>query len=136
VESGVTVIACGGGGIPVTRGPDDRLRGVEAVIDKDLASALLAERLGATRLVMTTGVDGVYRDFLTDRPELLSQATSAELERLAAAGQFPAGSMGPKIEAALAFLERGGDEVVICRPEALAFAWVGRAGTRIRKDEP
>jgi len=133
VGAGVTVIACGGGGIPVTRTPDGRLRGAEAVIDKDLASARLAEGLGATRLVITTGVDGVYRDFLTDRRRLLPEVTSAELAGLAAAGQFPPGSMGPKIDAALRFLASGGDEVVICRPDALAQAWVGRAGTRIRK---
>jgi len=134
VEARVTVIACGGGGIPVTRSSDGRLHGVEAVIDKDLASALLAERLGATRLVITTGVNGIYRDFLTEEREHLSEVTCAELERLAAAGQFPPGSMGPKVEAALRFLEHGGDEVVVCHPDSLAQAWVGRAGTRIRKD--
>jgi carbamate kinase len=133
VEAGVTVIACGGGGIPVTRAADGRLRGLEAVVDKDRASALLAEGLGVSRLVITTGVDGVYRDYLTERRVKLEDVTVADLRPLAAAGQFPAGSMGPKIEAAFHFLERGGEEVVICHPQALGEAFHGRAGTRIRR---
>jgi carbamate kinase len=133
VESGVTVIACGGGGIPVTRGTDGRLRGLEAVVDKDHASALLAEGLGVSRLIITTGVDGVYRDYLGDRRVRLDDVTVADLSPLAAAGQFPPGSMGPKIEAAFHFLERGGEEVVICHPDALGEAYHGRAGTRIRR---
>jgi carbamate kinase len=134
VDQGVTVIACGGGGIPVVRGADGRIRGLEAVIDKDRASALLAARLGATRMVITTGVDAIYRDYLTDRRAPLRETTPAELARLAAEQQFPPGSMGPKVEAALRFLAQGGEEVVICHPEALVEAFDGRAGTRIRKD--
>jgi carbamate kinase len=131
VDAGATVIACGGGGIPVMRAPDGRIRGLEAVIDKDRASALLAVGLGARRLFITTGVDAIYRDYLSERPQRLERPTVAELERLAAQGQFPAGSMGPKVEAALAFLRQGGHEVVICRPDQLALAFEGRAGTRI-----
>jgi carbamate kinase len=133
VEQGVTVIACGGGGIPVMRDSDGRIRGLEAVIDKDRASALLATRLGATRMVITTGVDAIYRDYLTDRRAPLRETTPEELARLAGERQFPPGSMGPKVEAALRFLERGGDEVVICHPEALVEAFDGLAGTRIRR---
>jgi carbamate kinase len=133
VEAGVTVIACGGGGIPVTRGADGRLRGLEAVVDKDRASALLAEELGVSRLIITTGVDGVWLDFLTEHKTRLERVTATELKRHAAAGQFPPGSMGPKVEAALRFLDRGGDEVVICSTESLAEAFAGRAGTIIRK---
>ena len=133
VDAGVTVIACGGGGIPVARGPDGRLRGLEAVVDKDRASALLAEQLGVSRLIITTAVDAIYRDYLTDRPTRLERLTSTELRRLAEAGQFPPGSMGPKVEAALRFLDRGGDEVVICSSESLAAAFAGQAGTIIRK---
>jgi carbamate kinase len=133
VDAGVTVIACGGGGIPVARGPDGRLRGLEAVVDKDRASALLAEELGVSRLIITTGVDGVWLDFLTERRTRLDRVTASELRRHAAAGQFPPGSMGPKVEAALRFLDRGGDEVVICSTEALVEAFAGRAGTIIRK---
>jgi carbamate kinase len=129
----VIVIACGGGGIPVARGSDGRLHGVEAVVDKDRVSALLAAELGVRRMAITTGVDAVYRDFLSDRRSRIGDITATELEVMAGAGQFPAGSMGPKIEAAVRFLERGGEEVVICRPEALVQALDGRAGTTIRK---
>lgn len=134
VESGVTVIACGGGGIPVMRDEEGHIRGLEAVIDKDRASALLAVKLGVRRLFITTGVDAIYRDYLTDRRAPLRETTATELRALAAAGQFPPGSMGPKVEAALYFLERGGAEVVICHPEALSDAFRGAAGTRIRPE--
>ena len=133
VDQGVTVIACGGGGIPVMRGPDGRLRGLEAVIDKDRASALLAEDLGVRRMVITTGVDAIYRDYLTDRRAPIREITTRELKQLAATKQFPPGSMGPKVEAAIRFLERGGEEVVICLPDQLAQAFDGRAGTTIRR---
>jgi carbamate kinase len=135
-RQGVTVVACGGGGIPVMRDAAGHLRGIEAVIDKDRASALLAARLGARRMVVTTGVDAIYRDYLTERRTPLATVTADELGALAAAGQFPPGSMGPKVEAAIRFLERGGDEVVICRPEALADAFDGHAGTRIVRETP
>jgi carbamate kinase len=77
-------------------------------------------------------VDAVYRDYLTDRRTALREATVAEVRALLAERQFPPGSMGPKIEAAIYFLERGGEEVVVCSPEALTEAFEGRAGTRIR----
>jgi carbamate kinase len=131
VEAGVTVIACGGGGIPVEKDGDGAIRGLEAVIDKDRASALLAVRLGATRLFITTGVDAIYRDFLTDHATPITRISARDLQRLAADGQFPPGSMGPKVEAAVYFLERGGREVVVCRPEALEQAFDGGAGTHI-----
>jgi len=133
-DQGVAVIACGGGGIPVARDNHGHIHGYEAVIDKDRASALLASRLGSRRLFITTGVDAVYRDYLTDARTPLSDVTPAELQCMADAGQFPPGSMGPKIEAALYFLERGGEEVTICHPDALLEAFEGRAGTRIRKE--
>ena len=133
VESGITVIACGGGGIPVVRDSDGHLRGLEAVVDKDRASALLATELGVKRMIITTGTDGVYRDFLSERRARLPGVTTGELRALAAAGEFPPGSMGPKVEAAIRFIERGGDEVVICHPDSLVDAFVGRAGTTIRK---
>jgi len=107
------------------------LRGVEGVIDKDRASALLAADLGAASLIITTGVDRVYRDFLTDHPTPLDRTTGAELAKLEADGQFPDGSMGPKIQAARRFLAGGGSAVHICKPEALADALEGRAGTLI-----
>ncbi|MEK7330270.1 MAG: carbamate kinase [Candidatus Eisenbacteria bacterium] len=131
VEAGVTVIACGGGGIPVERDDAGHIRGLEAVIDKDRTSALLAVKLGAERLYITTGVDAIYRDYRTPKATPIARTTVAELQALAAAGQFPAGSMGPKVEAAIRFLERGGREVVVCRPEALEQAVDGIAGTHI-----
>jgi carbamate kinase len=134
VDAGVTVIACGGGGIPVVRGADGRIRGVEAVIDKDRTSALLAVGLGARRMLITTGVDAIYRDYLTERRRPIANIAAAELRALARAGAFPPGSMGPKVEAALYFLERGGEEVSISSPETLAEAWDGRAGTHVRKE--
>lgn len=134
VDSGVTTIACGGGGIPVMR-DEKGIRGLEAVIDKDRASALLAVQLGVKHLYITTGVDAIYRDYLVpERRTRLDRITIAELRAMAAAGQFPPGSMGPKVEAACYFLERGGEEAVICHPEALLEAFAGRAGTRILKD--
>jgi len=126
------VICCGGGGIPVVRDEEGRIRGLEAVIDKDRVSALLGVRLGAKRLVITTGVDGVYRNFMSDGAELLREISLEDLEALERAGQFPPGSMGPKVKAATRFLQNGGDEVLICRPEALTEALRGNAGTRIQ----
>jgi len=134
VDDGVTVIACGGGGIPVMRRPDGRFRGLEAVIDKDRSSALLAVQLGAKRLFITTGQDAIYRDFLTDHRQAICRTTIAELETLAAAGQFPPGSMGPKVEAVIYFLERGGEEATVCDPASLVAAFDGGAGTRILKE--
>jgi len=134
VDAGVIVIACGGGGIPVMRGPDERLHGLEAVVDKDRASALLAAELDVRRMIITTGVDALYRDYLTDRRARLASIGTRELRRMLEARQFPPGSMGPKVEAALRFLECGGEEVVICHPDALIDAWEGRTGTIIRKD--
>ena len=105
------------------------------MIDKDLASALLAAELRARRMLITTGVDFVYRDFLDPARRAPLQRTSpAELQALADAGHFPPGSMGPKVAAALWFLERGGEDVTICKPEALVMAFDGRAGTRIGKE--
>lgn len=125
------VICGGGGGIPVVRGDDGRLHGIEGVIDKDRVSALLGVRLHARRLFLTTGVDRIYRDFLTDHPTPIERAHIAELEALLEEGQFPPGSMGPKVKAASRFLRKGGQEVVICRPAALLEAFEGRAGTHI-----
>jgi carbamate kinase len=134
VDAGVIVVACGGGGIPVARGCNGHLIGVEAVVDKDHASALLASELGVKRMIITTGIDALYRDYGSPQRARITTIGTCELRRLAAAGQFPPGSMGPKIEAAVRFLECGGEEVVICHPDALIDAWEGRAGTTIRKD--
>jgi carbamate kinase len=136
IGAGVTVIACGGGGIPVVREAGGRIRGVEAVIDKDRASALLAERLGLERMIITTGVDAIYRDHRGPGARPLARTTVAELSLLHAQGQFAPGSMGPKVEAAIQFLTHGGREVTVCAPEQLARAFRCSAGTHIHPGEP
>lgn len=130
VNAGVLVIACGGGGIPVVR-EKGSLRGVEAVIDKDRASALLALELGVDLFVISTDVECVYLDYKKQAQRPLDYATAAELEAHYRAGHFPPGNMGPKIESALRFLRGGGREVIITCYEQLDAAVAGRAGTHI-----
>ncbi len=131
VEANVLVIALGGGGIPVVQ-EGQRLRGVEAVVDKDLSSALLAIQLRVDRLVLATDVDRVYLDFGTSNARGLDAITGEELRRHAAAGHFPAGSMGPKVEAALRFVDAGGGgEAIVTSYDRLALALQGSAGTRV-----
>ncbi|MEO0020909.1 MAG: carbamate kinase [candidate division WOR-3 bacterium] len=130
VNAGAVVIACGGGGIPVIR-ENGELKGVAAVIDKDLASALLANLLGAERMIITTAVDRVYLNYGKPDAQPLAQVRAGELAEYQKQGHFPEGSMGPKIEAALRFLAGGGKEVLITDPDHLLAALEGRAGTRI-----
>ncbi|GBC83318.1 Carbamate kinase 1 [bacterium HR10] len=129
-EDGVIVVAAGGGGIPVAVG-DGRLVGIEAVVDKDLASSLLATALRADRLLDLTAVETVKLHFGTPRERAIERMTLAEARHYLAEGHFAPGSMGPKIEAAIAFLQRGGREVIITRPELAAAAFRGQAGTHI-----
>ncbi len=131
VEQGVTVVCCGGGGIPVVREEDGTIRGMEAVIDKDRVSALLGVRLGVRRLFLTTGTDAVYRNFAEPDQERIDRMTIAEARAMQAEDQFPAGSMGPKVEAAIRFIINGSGSSVICKPEELVSAFDGVAGTRI-----
>lgn len=131
LNHGVVVIAAGGGGVPVMQTEAGELRGVEAVIDKDRVSALLAGRLGARLLVILTAVDFVYRRFGRPDREPLPRLDVATARRLLAEGEFAPGSMGPKIEAAIDFLSAGGREVLITLPENLADALDGKTGTRI-----
>jgi carbamate kinase len=130
-QDGVIAIAVGGGGVPVLRDPDGQLRGVAAVIDKDHASALLGKLIGADTLVIITSVDRVYRRFGKPDQEALDLLDLSAAEALVRDGEFPAGSMGPKIEAALSFLKSGGREVLITNPESLQAALNGQAGTRL-----
>lgn len=131
-RTGVVVIAAGGGGIPVAVNERGEVRGIEAVVDKDLASALLANQMGAERLVVLTGSDGVWERWGRPGARRLPEMTVAEAKRRLAAGEFPPGSMGPKIQAVIEFLERGGREVFIARPGLLANTLAGKAGTKIR----
>ena len=134
LSQGVTVVCCGGGGIPVVRRPDGGIDGIEAVIDKDRVSALLGAQLGATRLFLTTGTDAIYRDFSTPRKQKIMQLTVSELMAMEDEGQFPPGSMGPKVEAARVFVESGGLHAIVCQPTDLVDAFAGSAGTRIAPD--
>jgi carbamate kinase len=131
LAAGVIPIAAGGGGIPVVRQPDGTYRGVAAVIDKDLTSSLLAADVGAGTLVMLTGVDRVALDFGRPTQRAVARMTAAEAVKHAADGQFPPGSMGPKITAALRFLERGGPRALITALDKLGLALAGQAGTEI-----
>jgi len=128
LDLGVIVIAAGGGGIPVVE-RDGALEGVEAVVDKDLATALLATGIDADQLVLVTGVPGVYTDFETAGARLLSRIHPDQLEELAAQGHFPVGSMGPKVEAAIEYVRGSSKIAVICQPCDLNEAIAGRAGT-------
>ncbi len=134
VDDGAIVIAAGGGGIPVSRQWDGTLHGVEAVIDKDLASSLLGRVLGMESLVIVTGVERVAVHFGKPDQRDLSDATASELERLLGEGHFPPGSMEPKIRAAIEFVRGGGRSVTITSPERVREALEGRAGTRIVAD--
>ncbi|HYZ77175.1 MAG TPA: carbamate kinase [Gaiellaceae bacterium] len=130
LEAGTLAIACGGGGVPVVaRG--GQLRGVDAVIDKDWASALLAIALGAERLVILTAEDAVYRDFGGAAEEALPRLDADRAKALLP--DLPGGSMRPKVEASLAFVSETGGEALVTSPEALAEALGGRAGTRITR---
>ncbi len=132
-RSGVVVICCGGGGIPVAQAEDGHIRGIEAVIDKDRAAALLAVQLDAPRFVITTEVDGVYAHYGTPKQELLGDIDVERVRELDREGHFAAGSMRPKMDAALHYLNRiHGGEAIICRPSALNDALAGQAGTHIR----
>ncbi len=133
-DLGTTVICCGGGGIPVTPGPDGTSVGREAVIDKDRVSMLLAVELGAPHFVITTGIDKVYTDFYGDNPVAHDTMTASDAVRYLAAGEFGTGSMAPKIEAAIDYLAAINGTVTICLPEDLVDALEGRAGTQIRRD--
>lgn len=133
VETGVIVIAAGGGGIPVYVEKDGTLEGVDAVIDKDRASALLANQISAEMLIILTGIDKVALNFGKPNQKLIDTMTAAEAAEYLRQGHFPAGSMGPKIEAAIDFLQHGGSKVVISSIDKAAEAAFGNAGTVITR---
>ncbi len=132
VNRGHIVIAAGGGGVPVVVSDDGDVRGVEAVIDKDYAASMLAASLSANLFIILTGVDRVARDFGKPTQTPLAELDVPTAKKLLAQGQFPAGSMGPKIDAAIRFVEAGGDEVLVTRAESLSQALEGKTGTIIR----
>jgi carbamate kinase len=133
-ESGVVVIAGGGGGIPVRIHQNGSLIGVEAVVDKDFTSTLIALELKVTKIIDLTDVGFVKLNFNSPEETDLQSMTAAVAKRRLIAGHFLPGSMGPKIEAAIDFLEHGGHEVIVTRPENTLEAFRGHAGTHILPD--
>ncbi len=141
LDAGVIPIACGGGGVPVLHGDNGHWTGVAAVIDKDLTSAMLAAHLHADALIMLTGVEQVALDFNKPTQRPLDHMTLAQARQYTADGQFPPGSMGPKIEAAISYLEElpnanHDGEVIITSLERAFDALMGRAGTHITCKAP
>jgi carbamate kinase len=128
-RAGHIVIAAGGGGIPIIEQPDGSYHGIEAVIDKDLTSSVLGVDVGAELLIILTAVPHVYVNFGQPDQQPLGAVTIDELQHLHEEGHFPEGSMGPKVEAAIHFLNNGGRRVLITNPEGLPQAIEGRGGT-------
>jgi carbamate kinase len=131
IQQGFCVIAIGGGGIPIVRLDNGTLEGRDAVIDKDHASSLLATRLKADILMISTGVDNVFLNYGTADQKALVTIRTEEARRFMAEGHFASGSMMPKIKAALDFIAHGGDTAIITSPQLMTAAIRGEAGTRI-----
>jgi carbamate kinase len=134
IASGDLVICCGGGGIPVVEA-NGRLEGLEGVIDKDHATSLLARNIDADLMIITTGIEKVAINFNTPDQKNLDRMTVAEAEQFLAEGHFPAGSMGPKIQASIDFTAATGKDVIITLPEMTLAALAGTTGTRIVKNK-
>ena len=131
-ENDTIVIAAGGGGIPVVKDQESKgYLGVEAVIDKDLASVLLAEALGIDVIVVVTDVDGIFLDYGRPNQRFLRRMSATEGRRYLREGQFPAGSMGPKVEAVTRFVESGGKKAIVTSLKQMAAALSGEAGTEV-----
>jgi len=133
VYAGNVVLALGGGGVPMTKDRSGQFVGVEAVIDKDLSSALLATDIKADLFVVLTGEENVCINFGRENQQALDHISAEEAAAYLRDGQFPPGSMGPKIQSALLYLRNGGQEVIITSPERLEDALDGNAGTRITR---
>jgi carbamate kinase len=131
IDAGIITITVGGGGIPVVRNEDGNLRGVAAVIDKDYASALLAQSIDANLFLISTAVEHVYLNFGQPDQEPIDEMTVAEAKQYIDEGHFAAGSMLPKMKAIVWFLEKGGGEAIITNPQNIARALKGETGTRI-----
>ncbi len=134
IERGFTVVAVGGGGIPVVADERGELIGAAAVIDKDYASALLARSIGADLLLISTSVEKVALNFNRPEERWLDRLTVTEARRYLAEGHFGKGSMAPKIEASISFLEAGGVAALITNPENIERAMAGKTGTRITRE--
>jgi len=134
LQAGFVVIATGGGGIPVIADVEGNLRGVPAVIDKDFAAALLAANVGAELFIISTAVDKIALNFGRPNQQWLDHMTVSEAKQYLAEGHFAPGSMAPKIEAIIWYLEQGGKEALISTPENLEHALTGETGTRVTPD--
>ncbi len=134
LDAGVIVIAVGGGGIPVIKTKDGDLKGVEAVIDKDLATERLASQLNAEKMIILTGVEKVYLNFSKPNAKALDTITVSEAEKYYKEGHFPPGSMGPKILASIRFVKNTGNVAIISSLEKALEALRGKTGTRIVPD--
>ncbi|MDJ0761865.1 MAG: carbamate kinase [Myxococcota bacterium] len=130
-ETGHIVIAAGGGGIPIWEKPDGQYEGTEAVIDKDLSSSMLATQIGAEIFIVLTEVPFIYTGLGTTEQREISAITAEQLQDLHDKGEFPAGSMGPKVESVIGFLNRGGKRAIVTNPDTLPHALEGRGGTHI-----
>jgi len=131
LDRGLIAIGAGGGGVPVFRNAQGELEGIEAVIDKDRTSALLASRIGIDTLVILTQVDHVYLNFNQSAQKPIKSATASEMKTWLQEGHFLEGSMQPKVEAALYFLQHGGKKTIIAHLNQLADAVIGQTGTHI-----
>ena len=130
VDAGFIVVSTGGGGIPIVE-EGSQARGVEAVIDKDLAGQRLATLIHANIFVILTDVDGAYTDYGTPKQELIKEVTTGKLQRYLDQGQFKEGSMAPKVLAAIRFVESGGDKAIIAELSKLTEALEGNSGTQV-----
>jgi carbamate kinase len=134
MSAGALVIASGGGGVPVVDEPGGRLRGVEAVIDKDLAAVIVAREVRAESLLLLTDVTAVQRGWMTDAEQPIREMTAAEAEGLRASGAFGSGSMEPKVRACAQFVRAGGKWAAIGALEEAQMVFEGQTGTRIVPD--
>ena len=132
VDNGFVVVACGGGGIPIVE-EGTQTRGVEAVIDKDLAGQRLATLIDASIFVILTDIDGAYLNYGTPRQTMISKATARQLERYMKEGHFKEGSMAPKITAAIRFVNNGGEKAIIAELSKLTEAMQGKTGTQVTR---
>ena len=134
VESGTIVIAAGGGGIPVYNTDDQKLKGIDAVVDKDLSAAKLGRVIRAQEYYIITDIDQVYKDYNTPQQSPINQMTDTEAKQLQEEGHFQQGSMWPKIRSAIHFLKHHGEKAIITNIENIQDAIDGNAGTTIIKD--
>jgi carbamate kinase len=134
MDAGYVVVAAGGGGIPVIRTEEGKVRGIEAVIDKDLTAAVLARSVEADALVIATDVENAIIGYGSPDARPVGQVTLSEMEEYFAQGHFASGSMGPKVEAALRFVRSGGQRSIITALDRITEALDGSVGTIIEND--